>query len=239
MRVAVISPYYKEPLDVLRRCHESVLGQQGDVTHFMVADGFPAADVDSWENVVHIKIPNHADYGDTPRGVGAACAAANGFDAICFLDADNWYEPNHIETMRSIVQMTGAQVVTATRTIIAADGRVLGICKESNGIDFNDTNCYFLTRAAFPACAVWLFKDLSESIVGDRVFWRAVQTGGYTRAHSIVPTVNYVTTLAFHYQMFGETPPDDSKLIAQFNDDQHFQIISYAQLKEIRREAGY
>jgi hypothetical protein len=205
----------------------------------MVADGFPAADVDSWENVVHIKIPNHADYGDTPRGVGAACAAANGFDAICFLDADNWYEPNHIETMRSIVQMTGAQVVTATRTIIAADGRVLGICKESNGIDFNDTNCYFLTRAAFPACAVWLFKDLSESIVGDRVFWRAVQTGGYTRAHSIVPTVNYVTTLAFHYQMFGETPPDDSKLIAQFNDDQHFQIISYAQLKEIRREAGY
>jgi hypothetical protein len=205
----------------------------------MVADGFPAADVDSWESVVHIKIPNHADYGDTPRGVGAACAAANGFDAICFLDADNWYEPNHIETMRSIVQMTGAQVVTATRTIIAADGRVLGICKESNGIDFNDTNCYFLTRAAFPACAVWLFKDLSESIVGDRVFWRAVQTGGYTRAHSIVPTVNYVTTLAFHYQMFGETPPDDSKLIAQFNDDQHFQIISYAQLKEIRREAGY
>ncbi|MBW8834017.1 MAG: hypothetical protein JF605_02475 [Burkholderia sp.] len=52
-------------------------------------------------------------------------------------------------------------------------------------------------------------------------------------------TVNYVTTLAFHYQMFGETPPDDSKLIAQFNDEQHFQIISYAQLKEIRREAGY
>jgi hypothetical protein len=53
----------------------------------MVADGFPVSEVDSWAGVVHIKIPNHADYGDTPRGVGAASAAANGFDAICFLDA--------------------------------------------------------------------------------------------------------------------------------------------------------
>jgi hypothetical protein len=46
-----------------------------------------------------------------------------------------------------------------------------------------------------------------------------------------VPTVNYVTTLAFHYEMFGAPPPEESKLIAQLNDDQHFQIISYAQLK--------
>ena len=66
-----------------------------------------------------------------------------------------------------------------------------------------------------------------------------MQTGGSKRARSTVPTVNYVTTLAFHYEMFGAPPPEESKLIAQLNDDQHFQIISYAQLKEIRREAGY
>lgn len=47
MRVAVISADYKEPRHVLRRCHESVLAQLGDVTHFMVADGFPASEVDS------------------------------------------------------------------------------------------------------------------------------------------------------------------------------------------------
>jgi glycosyltransferase involved in cell wall biosynthesis len=231
MRVAVISAYYKEPGHVLRRCHQSVLAQSGNVTHFMVADGFPSSDVDSWTNVVHIKIPNHADYGDTPRGVGAACAAANGFDAICFLDADNWYEPNHIETMRMIVEKTGAQVVTAARKIFTADGRMLGICTESNGIDFNDTNCYFLTRPAFPVCAAWLFKDARESISGDRVFWTAVQSSGYTRFHSTAPTVNYVSTLAFHYEMFGETPPGDSKMILQPTGQQHFQMISYAQFK--------
>jgi hypothetical protein len=203
----------------------------------MVADGFAAAEIDSWESTVHIKIPNHADYGDTPRGVGAASAAASGFDAICFLDADNWYEPNHVETMRTIAGKTGAQVVTAVRRIFAADGRMLGVCNESNGVDFNDTNCYFLTRTAFPACAAWLFKDSSESIVGDKVFWNAVQNGGYVRVHSTLPTVNYVTTLAFHYEMFGETPPDDSRLIVQLNGHQHFQTISYAQLKAMAREA--
>lgn len=238
MRVAVVSAYYKEPRHILQRCHESVLAQQGDVTHFLVADGFPASEVDSWERVVHIKIPNHSDYGDTPRGVGAACAATSGFDAICFLDADNWYEPNHIETMHTIVEMTGAQVVTSARRIFTADGRMLGVCKESNGVDFNDTNCYFLTRSAFPACAAWLFKDSSASIVGDKAFWNAVQTGGYMRIHSEAPTVNYVTTLAFHYEMFGQTPPDDSKLIVQMKGHQHFQTISYAQLKAMGRVPG-
>ena len=238
MRVAVVSAYYKEPRHVLRRCHESVLAQAGNVTHIMVADGFPSSDVDSWKGVIHIKLPNHADYGDTPRGVGAACASANGFDAICFLDADNWYASNHVETMRIIVEETGAQVVTATRTIFTADGRMLGVCKESNGVDFNDTNCYFLTRAAFPACAAWLFKDPRESIRGDKIFWNAVKTGGYLHFHSIAPTVNYVSTFALHYQMFGEVPPDDSKVIAKLPGRQHFQMVSYAEYKAMGGAGG-
>jgi hypothetical protein len=233
MRVAVISAYCKEPRDILRRCHESVAVQAGDVTHFMVADGFADPELDRWNDIVHIKIPHHADYGDTPRGVGAACASALGFDAICFLDADNWYEPEHIALMKMVVDRTGVQVVTTARKIITIDGRTLGTCSESNGIDFNDTNCYFLTRAAFPSCAAWLFKDRNESIVGDRRFWKSVQAGGYTRAHSSTPTINYVSTLAFHYEMFGEVPPDDSKVIVRLNDSSSFRMLSYAEYRAI------
>lgn len=58
-----------------------------------------------------------------------------------------------------------------------------------------------------------------------------MQTGGYTRVHSTAVTVNYVSTLAFHYEMFGEIPPDDSKMILKLTCQQHFQMISYAQYK--------
>jgi hypothetical protein len=49
--------------------------------------------------------------------------------------------------------------------------------------------------------------------------------------HSVVPTVNYVSTLASHYEMFGEIPPDNSKLILKLTGHSHFQMISYAQFK--------
>ena len=38
-KIAVITPYYKEPLDVLEECHASVRSQGDHVTHFMIADG--------------------------------------------------------------------------------------------------------------------------------------------------------------------------------------------------------
>lgn len=239
MRVAVITPYYKEQFDILTKCHESVLAQSGEVTHVMIADGHPVPEIDNWPNVIHIKIPNSADYGSTPRGIGAAIAAVQDFDAMCFLDADNSFDPNHIELMRSIAEETDAQVVTATRRILTPDGRELGVCRESDGETFTDTNCYFLTRSAFSLCAEWLFEEKHESIVGDRLFWDAVRAANqYTRAHSMTPTVNYVTTHAAHYKMFGETPPDDAKIIVQFANSDHFQMINYAKYEKTPKTPG-
>ena len=88
MRIAIITPYYKEPTEVLRRCHDSVKAQTYPATHFMLADGHPNPEVDNWD-VVHIKLPAHGDSCDTPRAIGALSASAQGFDAISLLDADN------------------------------------------------------------------------------------------------------------------------------------------------------
>lgn len=142
MRVAVITPYYKEPLEQLIRCHQSVLIQKANVTHFLVSDGYPNAVLDQWD-CEHIRLSHHNDYGDTPRGIGAASASAQGFDAICFLDADNWYEPHHLETMISTFKRYRVPVVTTSRALYTNDGQYLGQCKESDGIHFVDTNCYF------------------------------------------------------------------------------------------------
>src|SRR3990172_6396080 len=97
MRVAVITPYYKAREDWLTRCHESVRAQTHPATHILVADGTPESYVDGWEAQHIVLMKNHGDFGDTPRAVGSVSAIGQGFDAIAYLDADNWYAPEHIE----------------------------------------------------------------------------------------------------------------------------------------------
>lgn len=215
MKIAVITPYYKEPLAIIRRAHDSVLNQTHATDHILVSDGFARDEIDAW-GAVHIRLPNHADYGDTPRIVGAASAASRRYDAILLLDADNWFEPDHVAAMVATAQRTLADVVTCSRRLRRLDGSVLGDCLESDGAHFNDTNCYLLTRKAFPVMGAWGFKDPSLGIVGDRVFWDAVKASPLQRVHAReIRSVNYTTTFAVHYAQYGECPPEDAKVIAQ------------------------
>jgi glycosyltransferase involved in cell wall biosynthesis len=218
MRVAVITPYYKEDLNTLARCHKSVVAQTyKDVTHFMVADGFPRDYVDTWE-CEHIKLPNCADTGDTPRVVGYAVASARGFDAICFLDADCWLEPQHISEMVDIMKSSGCAVVTCPRNLYHMDGTFMAVDKESDGRAFNDTNCYLIHRNAYMLIHAWIQKPPGEGLIGDRYFWFEVCKSGVPMARAIKPTVNYTTTFAFHYELNGLPVPDHAKVIADLGD---------------------
>jgi hypothetical protein len=109
MRVAVVTPYFREPLDWLRQCHASVRAQTHACTHVMVADGHPQSEVAGWPGLRHIALPtSHGDYGDTPRAIGSIEAIGAGFDAIAYLDADNAYAPDHIESLVELQRRTGA-----------------------------------------------------------------------------------------------------------------------------------
>ena len=233
MKIYIITPYYKEATQTLRRCHESVLAQTyQDVVHVFVSDGSPNDEIDNWD-CLHLKVPNHGDYGDTPRALGGFSAATLGADAMCFLDADNWYEPNHVKTLLDIHLRTKAQVVTATRKLHKADGTVLGICNESDGRVFNDTNCYFITKPTFTSLGAWIFKDHKDAIVGDRVYWDTIQRLKFTREHCMIPTVNYTSGFACHYQAFGLVPPDDTKVIVRFEGKDHSEMITFAEFKKV------
>src|SRR3989344_8281647 len=99
MKVAVITPYFNILDEWLLQCHRSVKSQTHPCTHILVADGRAKDIVNSLE-AQHILLPvNYRDYGDTPRGVGSILAIGQGFDAIAYLDADNWYYPEHIASM--------------------------------------------------------------------------------------------------------------------------------------------
>lgn len=231
MRVAVVTPYYKEKLEVLERCHRSVMAQtDADVVHYMVADGFARDEVDGWssDRLVHIRLPHHGDYGDTPRLVGTACAATKKFDAICLLDADCWFEPNHVHSLVEQQRKTGFSIVTCPRRLFRPDGSVLGIDTESDGEVFNDTNCYLVMQDAFPLFRAWGYKDPGLGIIGDRVFWDAVRHNtDLPRARSPEATVNYVTTFAVHYTERNEVPPPEAKVIVRLSGEEYCRMVSY------------
>ncbi len=235
MLVAVVTPYFNESLEVLKRCYDSVKAQtHGDVVHIMVADGNPRPEVDEWD-VVHVKVPACGDYGDTPRAIGGLVASNRGAQAITLLDADNYFEADHVETLLKVQQESGVNVVTGTRMLIRTDGTTLGVCTESDGEAFNDTNCYLLMKPAFGIFAYWGFKDPKAGITGDRVFWDAVKQFGGTRAHCLKPTTNYVTSFACHYQQYGEAPPPEAKVIVRFNGEVHSRMIPFTEYEALTR----
>ena len=209
-KVAIVTPYYKEDIDVLNRCHTSVLTQTYEyITHFMVADGDPHPAIKHWTITEHIILPKaHSDAGATPRVLGAISAFSQGYDAVAFLDADNTFEPNHIDTMVSLIQDN--HLVTSTRNICRLDGTVMYVdTVESDGDTFCDTNCLFLSKNCIYLLPYWIVPA-EYRLWSDRNFWGAVKQSNLTRVHSIHPTVNYYTRWAWHYEHAGQTPPDDS-----------------------------
>lgn len=212
MRVAVITPYHRESLEMLQHCHDTVRTQTYPCTHFFVADGNPHPEISNW-SAHHLVLPQgHQDMGDTPRCLGSLSAMNLGFDAIAYLDADNWYYPNHVEAMVQLHRATGSLVCTATRSIHRSDGSLMYIDEqESDGNKHVDTSCFFLTRGSFGVLPVWAMKPKELALIDDTIFWQAIRGRGYATAHHPRPTVAYRTTFQVHYRNIAETPPPGSR----------------------------
>lgn len=213
LKIAVISPYYNESDEMLKRCINSVSSQSVNCDHFLISDGLPKQWLDD-ENVRHIRLgKSHSDYGNTPRGLGAQLAISEDYDAICFLDADNWYDKDHIETcINSIISKYNDWIdcdfVVAKRRFCRIDLSVMNINEEKNHID---TNCYFFLRGSYYLLPTWnlIAKDLS--IVGDRIFYRKIIAENLNYVGNSKQTVNYLDLWASHYALIGENPPIGAK----------------------------
>jgi glycosyltransferase involved in cell wall biosynthesis len=212
MRIAVVTPYFREPDDVLRQCLDSVKAQIHPATHILVADGYPNPLAARASH--HIALPGrgHNDNGNLGRAVGAAVAVAEGFDAIALLDADNWFTPDHISSLVALHQSTGAAVCTSARSLHRPDGSLLAAHDpESDGVRFADTSCLFYLRPAFGLLPLWGSMPPQFGPICDRVMWAAIQSRKITTAHSSLPTMAFRTVYCGHYQGRGEAPPLDCK----------------------------
>jgi len=232
MKIAVVTPYFNTHPEWLLQCHESVLGQTHPCTHILVADGKPM-DLANTLEAQHLCLPvNFADYGDTPRGMGSVMASRQGFDAIAYLDADNWYYPEHIATMVRAHQESGAAVVSASRNLHRLDGSLLGLCNEVDGKSLIDTSCFFLTRAAFALLPVWWNMQAHLHAVGDRVMVANMRHLNLSHVHSPHPTVAYRTAFIEHYRRFSEEPPPGTK-----SGKELIEVMMRAQKEEQERVA--
>jgi len=207
VKVAVVTPYYQEPLEWLLKTHESVLAQSYACRHVLVADGFPRKELSGWD-VDHVLLPKaHGDIGSTPRLIGAYHAIGLGFNAIAFLDADNWYAPDHIAGLVKLAQSVDAGFVSSGRWLCRIDGSLMKVCPNTNPDLFIDTNCMMFMRSAFPLLAQWVLMPSYGHVIGDRIMYHAVRQSGVRRAHSENPTVFYRCSKAGIYRVLGEPIP--------------------------------
>ena len=207
MKVAVITPYADEPLEWLHQCHQSVRTQRHPATHYLIADG-ESRELGGWFSGKNMVLPTRsADAGHTPRLVGCMAAIGRGFDAVAFLDADNWYQPEHIDSLVGLHHESGAPVCTSLRSLHDLEGVRLGVCGNSDGVEFSDTNCCFLS-VSFLA-QNWSLVEMPDwaGYIGDRIIWQRIRNRAIPTSHSGVASICYRTKFSGHYQAFGVQPP--------------------------------
>ena len=212
MKVAVITPYCREPDMKLLRCMRSVAAQTHACTHFMVADGSPRECVAAAAGVRHVVLPQaHGDNGNTPRGIGAISALNAGFEAFAFLDADNWLAPDHVASLVEAVRTSGAAVAFSGRRIVLPDGTPVewpdpGDERRS----YADTSTFFVTAKAAFLLPFWAMMDQPTSPCCDRVMFGLVRGLGVTHVFTDRPTLFFESHYSFHHHQAGREPPPDA-----------------------------
>jgi glycosyltransferase involved in cell wall biosynthesis len=211
VKVAIVTPYHRESEAILRQCHNSVLAQDYPCEHIMVADGHARAAVNDWQ-CHHITLPrSHGDNGNTPRTIGSLYAINQGFDAIAYCDADNWYRADHIDSLVAMHRQDNAPVCASGRSIHRLDGSKMADLEKHDSRSHIDTSCLFLTRAAFHLCSLWALMPQMLSPICDRIFYSALVGGNFQIAYTGLPTLAFRSQYARHYKSVGESPPDGAK----------------------------
>lgn len=238
-KIAVITPYYKESIEVLKQCHESVLSQSIPATHFFIADGFPNPELGKW-NIKHTILPQgHDDNGDTPRGIGGLLAQIENYDYVAYLDADNWFLQDHLSSLIEVMEKTGADIACSFRTMHALDGTELIGVQDSDEISLEhvDTSCYLLDRSAFEALEIWLRIPKMLSPICDRIFYMYLKHKKFRITYTKKKSVAFRSQYLVHYQMAGVVPPNNLK---ENVAGEAFQwLLSVDGLKETVNKLGF
>lgn len=212
-KIAVITPYYKEPVEIFWKAHQSVKNQGLDIIHIMVSDGHPNSEVDKWD-VQHAILPkSHNDNGNTPRGIGSILACAQNCSYIGYLDADNWFLNDHISSLHTLQRLTNTPVSASLRHFFAVDGSPLRGVVESDEDNHShiDTSCYLIHQSGFGSLSMWTQMPRQLSPICDRVFYAGLKHRGLKISFSDKRTVAFRSQYEVHYRAAGLAPGFECK----------------------------
>jgi hypothetical protein len=211
-RIAVVTPYHREPIALLEQGHRSVLRQDVAADHILVADGHAVDAIDGW-TASHVRLPReHGDNGNTPRGLGSLLAEREGYDFVAYLDADNWFHDGHLRALLDLWEQRRVPVCASLRTFHHFDGTPLAIREpEEEQLRHIDTSCLLIHRSGFRALPAWLDMPGALSPICDRVFFAALRHHRLGIALSGQRTVAFRSRYRAHYEAVGAAVPPDAK----------------------------
>jgi GT2 family glycosyltransferase len=200
-RIMVITPTTGK--ETVVQAIESVNNQTVFTEHLVVIDGSQAEqDLGNikydWTRTLTMKLPENVGGGGWyGHRVYAAMPLMVNADYILFLDEDNWFEPNHVETMIAKIKSKDLMWAHSLRRIInERDEYVFDDDCEALGryptfydhtVNFVDTNCYCFRREYL----VGLAHNFYGQWGADRVFYKAVAKALPSFGCTGEATVNY------------------------------------------------
>ena len=123
MKVAVVIPTIGA--QHLEQCIDSVLNQtHKDIVIYLFKDGLDVkipSFVNNIPNIKQIRLDENVGKGWYGHRVYAACSFLVNADVICYLDEDNFYEPEHIQTLVETISK-GNSWAYSLRNIVDKNG---------------------------------------------------------------------------------------------------------------------
>ena len=180
------------------QCYVVIDGNRGKIEALELLDEFKK-DIDV--ALLPVNVGANGFYG---HRIYAAFTHLVNTDYLCYLDQDNWFEPNHVKSCIDTIQLNQLDWCYSLRNIYQQDQFVcsddcesLGRYSSYHGINHIDTNSYFLRRElVLPLASVW-----HGGWGQDRVFYSVIRdmlkkydcTGEYTLNYRVGGNAGSVT----------------------------------------------
>ena len=201
-RIMVITPTTGK--DTMVKAMQSVIDQTIPTEHLIVVDGEESYErmgslvTPMGKKITRIQLPeNVGGNGWYGHRVYAAMPLMVNADYILFLDEDNWFEPNHVETMINKIKSKDLMWSYSLRRICNEAGEYIedDDCESlgrwptfyDHTVNFVDTNCYCFRREYLVSVAHAFYGKWGA----DRPFYRAASAGLPAFGCTGEATVNY------------------------------------------------